>query len=130
MINLDGYCPRGCGQTLRAEETRAVNRIVCWGQDCPEPLAAQKKLENSGCVPGDRSEELPAALLSVIDPPPYLSTACLTADACIAAIENHPDLVEELSRAAATLWERCRRTQKFTGQDCAGFIHRESGEAA
>jgi len=47
MINLDGFCPMGCGQTLRAEETRAVNRIVCWGSGCPEPLAASRILQDS-----------------------------------------------------------------------------------
>jgi hypothetical protein len=47
MINIDGYCPMGCGQTLRAEQDRAVNRIICWGSKCPDPMAAQKVLQNS-----------------------------------------------------------------------------------
>lgn len=44
MINIEGFCPMGCGPTLRAEEGRAVNKIVCWDKDCPEPLAAQRIL--------------------------------------------------------------------------------------
>ena len=47
MINLDGYCPMGCGQTLRAEETKLVNRVICWAPACPDPLAAQKILQDS-----------------------------------------------------------------------------------
>lgn len=46
MINIEGFCPMGCGPTLRAEETRAVNKIVCWHENCPEPLAAQRILND------------------------------------------------------------------------------------
>jgi hypothetical protein len=46
MINIDGYCPLGCGQTLRAEETKLVNRVICWAATCPDPLAAQKILQD------------------------------------------------------------------------------------
>lgn len=47
MIRVEGYCPMGCGETLQAEEGRAVNRIVCWGSECPRPLAAQEVLSDS-----------------------------------------------------------------------------------
>ena len=46
MINIDGYCPVGCGRTLRAEENRAVNRVICWAPACPDPTAAQKILQD------------------------------------------------------------------------------------
>lgn len=46
MISIQGYCPMGCGRTLRAEESRAENKVVCWDADCPEPLAAQRILDD------------------------------------------------------------------------------------
>ena len=46
MINIEGFCPMGCGPTLRAEESRAVNKIVCWYENCPDPLAAQRILHD------------------------------------------------------------------------------------
>lgn len=46
MIRVQGYCPMGCGRTLHAEESRAENRVICQGADCPEPLAAQRILDD------------------------------------------------------------------------------------
>lgn len=46
MILLDGYCPRGCGQTLYAEENNLSNRVICLGDSCPDPEAVNKILQD------------------------------------------------------------------------------------
>lgn len=45
MIRIQGFCPMGCGRTLKAEEYRAEGRVICMGQSCPDPLAAQRILD-------------------------------------------------------------------------------------
>lgn len=47
MILLEGYCPRGCGQTLYAEEMNVSNRIICMGEACDDPVAVNKLLQDS-----------------------------------------------------------------------------------
>jgi hypothetical protein len=40
---VQGYCPMGCGQTLRIS---GGGQIVCFGQDCPRPRAVSELLED------------------------------------------------------------------------------------
>lgn len=46
MILVQGFCPMGCGQVLYAEEMSTENKIICMGEDCPRPLAAQEILSD------------------------------------------------------------------------------------
>lgn len=47
MILLEGYCPACGSQTLYAEEMRAVNRIICMGDNCPDPHSVHRILEDA-----------------------------------------------------------------------------------
>lgn len=47
MILLEGFCPVCGNQTLYAEEMRMVNRIICMGDDCPDPHCAQRVLQDA-----------------------------------------------------------------------------------
>lgn len=47
MILIDGFCPMCGSQTLYAEEMRVVNRIICIGDDCPDPQATHRILSDS-----------------------------------------------------------------------------------
>lgn len=47
MIRVQGFCPMGCGETLKAGEGMAFNPVLCLAQDCPDPVAAQKILGDS-----------------------------------------------------------------------------------
>jgi hypothetical protein len=73
--------------------------------------------------PGDRREQLPDRLLAAIEAPPYLSTACQTADLLAAAIPGRLDLADELAAEADRLHARCRINQKYTGQLCTCACH-------
>jgi hypothetical protein len=46
VILLEGHCPTCGNQTLYAEEMRAVNRIICMGDDCPDPHSAHRILQD------------------------------------------------------------------------------------
>lgn len=75
------------------------------------------------------SEELPATVVALLGPIPYLSTACETAH----AIANCQDLALPQALAAEglpsadelTSWhhQRCRRTHKFVGTPCRCACH-------
>lgn len=47
MILLEGHCPTCGNQTLYAEEMRVVNRIICMGDDCPDPHSVHRILQDS-----------------------------------------------------------------------------------
>lgn len=75
------------------------------------------------------NEELPAAVVALIGPIPYLSTACETAHA-IANCKD-PALPETLAAEGLpgadelVAWHhrRCRRTHKFAGTPCRCDCH-------
>lgn len=46
MILLEGQCPLGCGGTLYAEENSLVNRVICLGDDCPDPDTVNRILQD------------------------------------------------------------------------------------
>ncbi|MGY0062791.1 hypothetical protein ACWY4P_40700 [Streptomyces sp. LZ34] len=73
--------------------------------------------------PGSTAEQLPADVLELVDPAPYLSTACGTAQALEEAAAEHPERRASLLEWADRLHQRCRENQKFTGQDCACGHH-------
>jgi Family of unknown function (DUF6085) len=46
-MNLQGYCPMGCGSTLGVVSTPTeVNRIMCTNKDCPNPWAVDQVIAN------------------------------------------------------------------------------------
>jgi hypothetical protein len=47
VIRVEGNCPMGCGRTLHVEEATAANKVICWGAECSDPLAAHKILGDS-----------------------------------------------------------------------------------
>lgn len=78
--------------------------------------------------PGDRREQLPDEILTLISLPDYVSTACETAllleDAAIkAAREERDQDVNRLMEWASRLHRRCRINHKFTGVTCSCNHH-------
>ena len=43
-IVVQGFCPMGCGQTLRLS---GGGEIICFGQDCPRPRAVTELLASN-----------------------------------------------------------------------------------
>jgi hypothetical protein len=43
-IIVQGYCPMGCGATLRLS---GGGEVICFGQDCPRPRAVTELLANN-----------------------------------------------------------------------------------
>ncbi|MGW4075952.1 hypothetical protein ACWELB_20985 [Streptomyces asiaticus] len=76
--------------------------------------------------PGSTEEQLPADILALIDPPPYLSTACETAQLLEQAVAEHPDRQAGLGEWARRMHDRCRINQKFTGRLCTCGHHQEA----
>jgi len=72
--------------------------------------------------PGSRREQLPAEVLALLPPRPYLSTACDTAWLLDAARLQHPDR-DDLAEHAHRMHDRCRLTHKFTGAPCVCGCH-------
>jgi len=78
------------------------------------------------------SEVLPAAVVALLGPMPYLSTACQTAAALDGCAD--PRLANTLVAAGlpsirgvvAAHHLRCRRTHKFTGAPCSCECHEEA----
>ncbi|MGW7087570.1 hypothetical protein ACWGH2_29295 [Streptomyces sp. NPDC054871] len=78
--------------------------------------------------PGDTREQLPEAILDLIEVQPYTSTACQTAllleeAAVTAAREDRDQDVESLMEWAWRLHQRCRLNHKFTGVGCGCSHH-------
>lgn len=71
------------------------------------------------------SEVLPAEVVALIGPVPYLSTACQTEAALEACSDPRlPGVLAELDLPTvdvlvAVFHARCRRTHKFTGTGCS-----------
>lgn len=76
--------------------------------------------------PGSTDEQLPDDVLALIDPPPYLSTACETAQLLEQAVAEHPDRQAGLREWARRMHARCRENQKFTGKLCTCGHHEVS----
>ncbi|MDX3230572.1 hypothetical protein [Streptomyces sp. ME19-01-6] len=74
-------------------------------------------------LPGSMVEQLPDDVLALIDPPPYLSTACETAQLLEQAVAEHPDRQVGLREWARRMHARCRESQKFTGKLCTCGHH-------
>jgi hypothetical protein len=72
--------------------------------------------------PGDRREQLPPAILALLDPPPYTSTACQTADLLTwqPRARTHPDAGQHIDRLHA----RCQASNEYTGAPCDCPCHR------
>lgn len=73
--------------------------------------------------PGDRREQLPDALLALIDVPPYTSTACEAATLLARQMPKHTHRRVELGEHSDRLHARCRRNNKFTGALCGCHCH-------
>ncbi len=73
--------------------------------------------------PGSTAEQLPDDILALIDPPPYLSTACETAQLLEQATAEHPDRQAGLGEWARRMHDRCRINQKYTGKLCTCAHH-------
>lgn len=73
--------------------------------------------------PGSTEEQLPDDVLALIDPPPYLSTACETAQLLEQAVAEHPDRQAGLREWARRMHQRCRTNNKFTGKLCTCGHH-------
>jgi len=43
-IVVQGYCPMGCGQTLRLS---GGGEVICFGQDCPRPRSVTELLKDN-----------------------------------------------------------------------------------
>lgn len=50
MILLAGHCPHGCGQVLYVDDAQIDtegNRVVCMGENCPDPQAVHRILADA-----------------------------------------------------------------------------------
>lgn len=79
--------------------------------------------------PGDRREQLPDHLLTLIDIPPYLSTACEAAQLLEREMVKRTQQRIELGDHGDRLHSRCRINNKFTGALCHCPCHPEPGAA-
>lgn len=79
--------------------------------------------------PGSTAEQLPEDVLALIDPPPYLSTACETAELLEQAVAEHPDRQAGLGEWAGRMHQRCRINHKFTGKLCTCLHHQPAMDA-
>lgn len=73
--------------------------------------------------PGSTEEQLPDDVLTLIDPPPYLSTACETAQLLEQAVAEYPERQAGLEEWARRMHVRCRINHKFTGRLCSCDHH-------
>lgn len=73
--------------------------------------------------PGDTREQLPDAILGLIEARPYTSTACETAGLLAEASALHPEQAGELSGRADRMHQRCRINHKYTGRLCDCSCH-------
>ncbi|MFE9064874.1 hypothetical protein [Streptomyces violaceusniger] len=73
--------------------------------------------------PGSTEEQLPDDVLALIDPPPYLSTACGTAQLLEQAVVEHPDRQAGLGEWARRMHSRCRINNKYIGRLCTCGHH-------
>lgn len=127
--------PDGGGDMVRGQRQRGVQvrrRVTYsdWEPVSPGRWAGEQAGEPGpnlapGFVnpPGSTAEQLPADVLELIDPAPYLSTACGTAQALEEAAAEHPDRSAGLLEWAGRLHQRCRINNKFTGKLCACGHH-------
>jgi hypothetical protein len=76
--------------------------------------------------PGDRREQLPAAILALIDIPPYTSTACEAASLLAWQMPKRKHRRAELGDHADRLHSRCRINNKFTGKSCSCLCHQQA----
>lgn len=76
--------------------------------------------------PGSTEEQLPAHILLLTVPRPYLSTACETAHALESAMVRHSENHPELELWRDRMHSRCRLNNKFTGLLCACPHHTNS----
>lgn len=90
--------------------------------DRPEPAAWTPP------PPGDRREQLPDAILALIDIPPYTSTACETAELLATAITRHPGHADELRQWEQRQRQRCRINNKYTGVNCRHTANETANE--
>ncbi|MEU7240274.1 hypothetical protein [Streptomyces sparsogenes] len=102
-----------------------------WGLDAAVTYQRDGVLPQGDAVfvpppPGSTEEQLPADVLALIDPPPYLSTACGTAQALEEAVAEHPDRQAGLEEWARRMHDRCRINHKFTGKLCTCGHHQEA----
>lgn len=78
--------------------------------------------------PGSTREQLPPALLALINLPDYVSTACQTAlhlEAGPAPTPTGSGAIPDVGWYVDRLHARCRKNQKFTGQLCICRCHTE-----
>jgi hypothetical protein len=75
--------------------------------------------------PGSTEEQLPAHILMLTVPRPYISTACETAHSLESAMVRHPDHRTELELWRDRMHGRCRLNNKFTGLLCSCPHHTE-----
>ncbi|GAA1887855.1 hypothetical protein GCM10009837_07080 [Streptomyces durmitorensis] len=73
--------------------------------------------------PGDTREQLPDAILTLIETAPYTSTACETAGLLAEAAAVHTDQADELGAWADRMHQRCRINHKYTGRLCGCSCH-------
>lgn len=78
--------------------------------------------------PGDKREQLPDALLALIDVPSYTSTACEAATLLARQMPKHTHRRVELGDHFDRLHARCRTNNKFTGALCACPCHTDAKE--
>lgn len=82
--------------------------------------------------PGSTEEKLPAHILAMIVPRPYISTACETGHALASAVVRWPEHEQELRSWEKRMHERCRLNNKFTDKPCScscGHPRDEEAEA-
>ncbi|WP_275558560.1 hypothetical protein [Streptomyces sp. 5-6(2022)] len=79
--------------------------------------------------PGSTEEQMPDDILALIDPPPYLSTACETAQLLEQAVAEHPERQAGLGEWARRMHARCRTNNKYTGRLCDCGHHGETADA-
>lgn len=94
------------------------------------PAAAETEPNNPAAwtppPPGDRREQLPDAILALLDIPPYTSTACQTAELLTWQAAARTHRAGELREQAGRLHSRCRLQNKFTGAPCDCPCHRQT----
>ncbi len=120
-------------QWLALTDAEQTARIAALDEDDEPEQPARTTPDNSPTSsdwtpppPGDRREQLPDAILALLDIPTYTSTACETAELLAAAVARHPAHTDELQYWEQRQRQRCRINNKYTGVNCQ---HTETEDA-
>lgn len=113
------------GETEPFMEGRTPAQQAAVDAPAPEPGLREPHAN----PPGSTQEQLPPAVLALIDTGDYLSTACDTAlrlERAPAPTPTSGGAIPNVAWYVEQMHARCRRNHKFTGQPCICRCHRET----